>query len=121
VTHRRAPGTLATPDFGNDFHGHGEIAESIYGKRGEARRNGHGIVGRPLGDLKGGTVPEDRDGPRPPKPGRTVDVTCWCERKIVKVPLAEVLARRTRCCGKNVCAALAREAGHEPIRGWTTR
>jgi hypothetical protein len=31
VTHRRAPGTLATPDFGNDFHGHGEIAESIYG------------------------------------------------------------------------------------------
>lgn len=34
----------------------------------------------------------------------TTSVTCWCERKVVAVPVEEMLAGLTRSCGKPRCA-----------------
>lgn len=33
----------------------------------------------------------------------TVDITCWCERKIVTVTLSDVAAGQTRSCGRPTC------------------
>jgi hypothetical protein len=36
-------------------------------------------------------------------PGGTLDVYCWCQRRIVKIPAAEIRAGRTASCGAAAC------------------
>jgi hypothetical protein len=33
----------------------------------------------------------------------TVDVTCWCDRKVVRVPLPDIRDGRTASCGRPGC------------------
>lgn len=89
------------PDFGQ-YKGKGEVVVQLGGLAGKAFRNGHGIQAFGLGDLKGTGVTDERSSDVP-HAGEDVAVTCWCERRIVKVLLDDVARGLTATCGRPGC------------------
>lgn len=48
-----------------------------------------------------------------------LEVECWCQEHIVKVPPPEIIGGKTRSCGSYACDYYGRKAvnGHKPRRG----
>lgn len=56
-------------------------------------------TGRPAGQPETWPIGQHRDG--------SLDCLCWCQRSIVRVQPADVLAGRTLSCGTNRCTRKA--------------
>jgi hypothetical protein len=102
--------TRETGAIVRDGRRHTENGSTIVaGVRGQWTRNGFAIPARGLGQIASspeiGNLPNPSHGhgEGPARATGMVDVTCWCDRTVVRATLDDVRAGRTGTCGRPGC------------------